>query len=98
MMRTQSPIFRSKATYASARSKLSETTVVTPRSMSKLSVASVNIRCAASLAASAVVGTPPVPDPNPFPLVCLECARDCPGDVAREGGRERGDGPASPGP
>ena len=54
----------------SARSRLSLNTPVTPRSISKLSVASVRIFCAACVAASIVGGAPPLP-PVAL-LVCLE--------------------------
>ncbi len=82
----------------SARSKLSLNTPVTLRSMSRLSVASVKIFCAACVAPSTVGGVLPVA----VLLPCLECGCDLceprTGDVAREAGRERGEGPASPGP
>lgn len=80
-------------TYASALSKLSLKIPVTALSMSKLSVASVRIFCAACVAAPAV-GTA-----TPFaPCLPCGCVRNDDGDVAREAGRDRGDGPASPGP
>lgn len=77
--------------YASALSRLSLKTPVTERSMSKLSVASVRIFCAAWVAAPAVGGTPPA-------LRAWACVRSEEGEVAREAGRECGEGPASPGP
>jgi len=47
------PTYLSLSTQASARSKLSFTTLITPRIMSKLSVASVNTRCDARIAVGA---------------------------------------------
>ncbi len=82
----------------SARSKLSLKMPVTLRNMSRLSVAKVRIFWAACVAPSTVGGVvlfgPALP--------CLECPcallEPRTGDVAREAGRDRGEGPASPGP
>jgi hypothetical protein len=83
-----------KRAYASALSKLSLNTDVTARSISKLSVANVRTFCAAFVAAPAVVACVfPVADVREGPCVLKDD-----GDVARDAGRDREDGPASPGP
>lgn len=60
-----------RGTDMSARSKLSLNTPVTLRSMSRLSVASVSIFCAALFAVSAVGAAPAAGPPAALPLVCL---------------------------
>ena len=59
MISKQPPMRDQSDTDTSARSKLSLKTPVTPRIISKLSVASVNIFWAACVAASTVGGAPP---------------------------------------
>lgn len=79
------------STYASALSKLSLKTAVTARSISKLSVANARIFCAACVVALAVG--------EPLAVVCLACLlKEEEGEDALDAGRERGEGPASPGP
>jgi len=82
-----SPMTRRRSTQASARSSESLTTPVTPRIISRLSVARARIRCAACFAEPAVGGTatgaPPAPAPE---LFCRECRG--PGVPVGEVGRE----------
>ena len=76
------PTLLKRSTQASALSRLSLNTAVTERNMSKLSAASVRIFCAACC-----IGT-----------TCPLGIRECEGEVALEAGREREEGPGSPGP
>ena len=87
-------------TYASARSKLSFTTPVTFLIISKLSVASTNILCAATIADPSVTLLPGFPfslSPSPFKMALDILGEEVQGDVALEFGEDLNP-PSAPAP